>query len=207
MTSVAGQSSHEQFGTLASAAPRRRRRAGARRFKPKEAGRSFLFTFIVVVVLAAFLSPLVRSVFVSLKTPEQVGQIDAPPYPAVHATFDYQGKTYDVYDVPIDGADEVARPRHEGPRVEQVRRSGERGGRPDHLAGIVARPRARRGRSRPNGTNYSTVWNQIDFPRLLFNTVGDRADRDDRHAPLVHARGLRIRPVPVPRPRASCSRS
>src|SRR6266513_1211111 len=70
------QDRHEELGTLASS----------------------------VAVLAAFLSPLLRSVFVSLKTPEQVGQLDAPPYPAALATFDYQGKTYDVYDVPIDGA-------------------------------------------------------------------------------------------------------
>src|SRR2546422_3556874 len=76
-----------------------------RRFltRPKETGKSFLFTFIVVVILAAFLSPILRATFVSLKTPEQVGQLDAPPYPAVRQTFDYQGKTYDVYDVPING--------------------------------------------------------------------------------------------------------
>ena len=97
-----------------------------RRFQPKEAGKSFLFTFIVVVILAAFLSPLLRSVFVSLKTPEQVGQLDAPPYPAVHATFDYQGKTYDVYDVPIDGTTKSLALVDEGPRIEQVRRSGQR---------------------------------------------------------------------------------
>src|SRR5689334_6336676 len=76
-----------------------------RRFlsRPKETGKSFLFTFIVVVILATFLSPIVRAAFVSLKTPEQVGQLDAPQYPAVHATFEYQGRTLDVYDVPING--------------------------------------------------------------------------------------------------------
>ena len=88
MAWVAQQSSREELGTLASSvatpAPRPRRRLNT-----KETGKSFLFTLIVVVVLAAFLSPLLRAVFVSLKTPEQVGQADAPQYPAVHATFVY----------------------------------------------------------------------------------------------------------------------
>ena len=59
---------------LPIAAPRRRRFLP----RPRETGKSFLFTFIVVVILAAFLSPILRAVFVSLKTPEQVGQLDAP---------------------------------------------------------------------------------------------------------------------------------
>jgi multiple sugar transport system permease protein len=141
-----------------------------RRLKPKEAGKSFLFTFIVVVVLAAFLSPLLRSVFVSLKTPEQVGQLDAPPYPAVLATFDYQGKTYDVYDVPIDGVTKslalVTKGRESSKFVDPA----------NAAAGLITWPGSWRSLSRswsfsPEWSNYATVWDQIDFPRLLFNTV------------------------------------
>ena len=43
-----------------------------RRFR-KDTGRSFLFTFVLVVVLAAFLAPVLRSLAVSFRTPEQVG--------------------------------------------------------------------------------------------------------------------------------------
>src|SRR4029453_17879506 len=75
-----------------------------RRFR-KDTGRSFLFTFIVVVGLAAFLAPVLRSLAVSLRTPEQVGEADSPQYPAVPRTFDYNGKTYDLYTVPIDSVD------------------------------------------------------------------------------------------------------
>ena len=151
--------------TASPRAPARRRR-----LKPREAGKSFLFTFVVVVVLAAFLSPLLRSVFVSLKTPEQVGQLDAPPYPAVHATFDYQGKTYDVYDVPIDGTTKslalVTKGRESSKFVDPA----------NAAAGLITWPGSWRNLTRswsfsPEWSNYATVWDQIDFPRLLFNTV------------------------------------
>src|SRR6476646_7384806 len=88
-----------------------------RRFR-KDTGRSFLLTFVVVVVLAAFLAPVLRSLAVSLRTPEQVGQADSPQYPAVPRTFAYNGKTYDLYTVPIDGAErEMALVKRAAPRA------------------------------------------------------------------------------------------
>jgi multiple sugar transport system permease protein len=160
----------EQEGTLAAAVAPAPASFPRRRLKPKEAGKSFLFTFIVVVVLAAFLSPLVRSVFVSLKPAEQVGQLDAPPYPAVHATFAYEGKTYDVYDVPIDGTTKslalVVKGRESSKFVDPA----------NAAAGLITWPGSWRSLTRswsfsPEWSNYSTVWDQIDFPRLLFNTI------------------------------------
>ena len=38
------------------------------------------------------------------------------------------------------------------------------------------------------------------FPAPAVQHGGDRGDLDDRDAALVHARGVRIRPVPIPRP-------
>lgn len=170
MTSIGGQTNREPYGTLATSLAAAPAPFKKRRIKPKEAGKSFLFTFVVVIVLAVFLSPLLRSVFVSLKTPEQVGQLDAPPYPAVHATFDYQGKTYDVYDVPIDGVTKslalVTKGRESSKFVDPA----------NAAAGLITWPGSWRSLERswsfsPEWSNYSTVWDQIDFPRLLFNTV------------------------------------
>src|SRR6266550_1968264 len=164
------QDRHEELGTLASSVAVPPAPLARRRFKPKEAGKSFLFTFVVVVVLAAFLSPLLRSVFVSLKTPEQVGQLDAPPYPAALATFDYQGKTYDVYDVPIDGATKSLALVKKGRDSSQFVDPSNTG------AGLITWPGSWRNLTRawsfsPEWANYATVWDQIDYPRLLFNTV------------------------------------
>lgn len=152
---------------LPIAAPRRRRRFLPR---PRETGKSFVFTFIVVVILAAFLSPILRAVFVSLKTPEQVGQLDAPQYPAVLQTFDYQDKTYDVYQVPISGGLQslalIKKGRDSSQFVD-----------PSHPdAGLITWPGSWRSLERawtfsPQWSNYGTVWDQIEYPRLLFNTV------------------------------------
>ena len=143
---------------------------GPRRFKPRDATRSFVLTFIVVAVLAALLSPLLRAAFVSLRPPEQVGQLDAPQYPASYAQFDYQGKTYDVYDVPIDGTTKqlalVTKGRESSKFVD-----------PAHAdAGLITWPGSWRSLARswsldPRWQNYGDVWNEINYPRLLINTV------------------------------------
>src|SRR6478752_1746255 len=139
---------------MAVAVAERPSRSRRRRFR-KDTGRSFLFTFVIVVVLAAFLAPVLRSLAVSLRTPQQVGQADSPQYPAVPLTFDYNGETYDLYTVPIDG---VAR----------------------ELALVAAGPITWQGSWRtlsrswsfsPAWQNYVDVWNLIDYPRLLLNTI------------------------------------
>src|SRR6478752_5102243 len=139
---------------MAVAVAERPSRSRRRRFR-KDTGRSFLFTFVIVVVLAAFLAPVLRSLAVSLRTPQQVGQADSPQYPAVPLTFDYNGETYDLYTVPIDG---VAR----------------------ELALVAAGPITWDGSWRtlsrswsfsPAWQNYVDVWNLIDYPRLLLNTI------------------------------------
>jgi len=146
---------------------RRRRRILAR---PKETGKSFLLTFVVVVILAAFLSPILRAALVSLRTPEQVGQLDAPQYPATHETYDYQGKTYDVYDVPINGGVTALALVKKGRDSSQFVDPANPG------AGLITWPGSWRSLTRswtlaPQWSNYTEVWNEINYPRLLFNTI------------------------------------
>jgi multiple sugar transport system permease protein len=141
-----------------------------RRRLPKNTGRSFLFTFVMVVVLAAFLAPVLRSLAVSLRTPEQVGQIDSPQWPAVPRTFDYQGETYDLYTVTIDG---VAR---QLALVKPGRTQSQFIDPANVAAGPITWDGSWRTLERvwdfaPAWQNYTDVWNLIDYPRLLFNTL------------------------------------
>src|SRR6266508_544043 len=64
---------------------------------------AFILTFLTLVVLSAFLSPLVRSLTVSFKSPDQLSRVDSPIWPADPQSFTYQGKSYEVYVVPVDG--------------------------------------------------------------------------------------------------------
>jgi multiple sugar transport system permease protein len=137
---------------------------------PRQAGKSFALTFVFVVLLAAFLSPLLRSLAVSLQTPAQVGKSDSPVYPAVPGTFSFQGKVYDLYSVPIDGTTRslalVTKGRTESKFVDPANAE----------AGLVTWEGSWRTLNRawvfaPEWKNYSDVWNLISYPRLLFNTV------------------------------------
>ncbi len=68
--------------------------------------KSFGVTFFAVVVVAAFLSPLLRTVTISLKTPTQMGETNSPLWPATPGTFEFEGEELDVYIVPLpDGID------------------------------------------------------------------------------------------------------
>ncbi len=141
-----------------------------RRLLPRNAGRSFALTFIFVVLLAAFLSPLLRSLAVSLQTPDQIGKSDSPFYPAVPQMYTFNGKPYDLYSVPIDGATRslalVVKGRSESKFVD-----------PAHTeAGLITWQGSWRTLDRtwvlsPEWKNYSDVWSLISYPRLLLNTV------------------------------------
>src|SRR5918995_341958 len=65
--------------------------------------KSFAVTFFAVVVLAAFLSPMLRTVTIALKSTEQITASNSPLWPADPATFTVEGRAYDVYQVPVDG--------------------------------------------------------------------------------------------------------
>ena len=153
-----------------------RRRAPARPGSrpPRERGdrsRSFLLTLIAVVVLAAFLSPMLRSVAYALKSTDQITQAGSPVYPADPLTFTYQGKELPILLVPIDGtirarwpcwSRAASRARSSTRRTPPRRRSSWIGSwrTLDHVWQFA-----------PHWENFGKVWDLIDYPRLLFNTA------------------------------------
>ena len=163
----------------ATAAPRpgvlvrlRRRRAAADG-QGGAAGRS-LVTFIAVVargglpVAAAPVGQPSRS-----RTPQQVAAVDAPLWPASPGDFTYRGPRLRR----LPGADPTAR-RSALALVRKGRDSSQFADpaptpqrAAHHLAGRVADPDAGRTSSTRTVENYANVWDQINYPRLLFNTI------------------------------------
>ena len=132
-----------------------------------------------------------QSAGMSLKTREQIAEADAPLWPADPATFDYNGHDVDVYDVPIDGTTRAGTRKRRAGTASDVRGSGEPGRRHDHLAGLVAHPRPA-WMFAPALGELREVWDLIDFPRLLFNTIVLAMIGTIGRA-LLHARGLWLR--------------
>jgi multiple sugar transport system permease protein len=142
----------------------------ARRRPPRETRNSFLLTFLGVVLIAGFLSPLLRSFALSFQTPEQISQVGAPLWPASPQTFDYKGRPYPVYKVPINGATRemalVKKGRTESQFVDPANPG----------AGLITWQGGWRTLDpaltfAPTFDNYSNVWRLLNYPRLLFNTA------------------------------------
>jgi multiple sugar transport system permease protein len=136
----------------------------------RESGRSFLLTFVAVVLLAFFLSPLLRSATVAFKTTEQATRAGAPAWPASPATFEFEGREYEVYQVPTaEGMRELALVRKGREQSEFVDPS-------NPTAGTITWQGSWRSldpawKFDPTFKNFEDAWTLIDYPRLLFNTV------------------------------------
>ena len=83
---------------------------------------------------------------------------------------------------------------------EPVRRPGQPGGAADRVAGLVAHPRAGLGVRAALGELRARL-GPDRLPAAAVQHGRHRPDQHDRDARVVHARGLRLRPVPVPRSR------
>jgi multiple sugar transport system permease protein len=150
---------------------RLRRGQGIRPRSARSATQSFTVTFIAVVVLAAFLSPLLRSFIISIKSPEQNSIVGGPILPSTPATFNYRGRDFDVYEVPFpDGT------TRELALVRKGRTSSQFVDPKDASQNLIAwdgqwRTLQPAYSLDPQWHNYGDVWDQIDYPRLLFNTI------------------------------------
>ena len=69
-----------------------------------------------------------------------------------------------------------------------------------HVAGLVADARRRPGTFDPHWRELRQRVERARLPAAAVQHDRDRPDRDDRDPRLVHARGLRLRPLPVPGP-------
>jgi multiple sugar transport system permease protein len=127
-------------------------------------------TLAAVVILGAFLLPLLSMLTASLQDAGQRSIPGAPFYPASPATGIYQGDRYDIYQVPIDGKERdlmlVIKGRTQSTFVDPA----------DPAQTPIVWQGAWRSLVQswtfdPKLTNFGTAWSQLNFPRLLFNTA------------------------------------
>jgi multiple sugar transport system permease protein len=132
-------------------------------------GRASL-TLLGVIILSAFLLPLLSMLALALQEAGQRTTPGAPWYPASPATGIYQDQTYEIYEVPIDGATRslmlVKKGRSESTFVDPA----------DPTQTPIVWQGAWRTLQQswvfdPNINNFTKVWSQLNFPRLLFNTA------------------------------------
>jgi multiple sugar transport system permease protein len=159
----------------ASAGDRAGDRSGARRRRPRTPpaviARRAILTVAMSGIVIAFLSPLAYSTLLSLKSETQIAQPNSPILPSDPRTYVYEGETVDVYYVPMpDGT------TRELALIKKGRQQSDFIDPADPGAGPITWQGSYRSLSQPwqvdpQWGNYGEVWNDLDFPRLLFNTV------------------------------------
>ena len=135
----------------------------------KYLGRASL-TILAVVILSAYLLPLLYMAMTAFQQPGQSSTPGAPVYPAKPQTAIYQGQEYPIYTVTIDGAQRelmlVKKGREQSTFVDPK----------DPSATLIPwtgrwRTLAQSWTFSPAIENFTTTWSQLNFPRLLFNTA------------------------------------
>src|SRR5689334_22681503 len=141
-----------------------------RRHAAAEGTKSVAGSFVTLILLAAFLSPLVRVTLTALKTDEQVTELGAPLWPAKPRTFTFEGETYEVFRVPTEaGVREWALVR-KGRLASDFMDPGNPGAGPITWQGSW-RTLDHAWEWAPAWSNFAEVWTLLDYPRLLFNTA------------------------------------
>ncbi len=127
-------------------------------------------TALATVLLAIFLMPMAYAFITSVKTSEQASDPEAPILPSQPATFEYEGREYDILAVPIDGEVQnlaIVQPgRQESEFIDPD----------DPDAGTIVwegnwRQLDSVRESAWAWGNYQDAWDFINFPRMLFWTL------------------------------------
>ena len=134
--------------------------------------RTAVLTSLFVAILLAFLAPLAYSVLTSLKTQEQMSQRTRRSCPPTPRTFEWKGKEYDVYFVPMPDGTTQELALVESPAADRASSST----RPIPMRWPIIWEGSWRALEQPWAVaphldNYTEVWDLIDFPKHLGNTL------------------------------------
>jgi len=131
----------------------------------------FTVTAFTFAILFIYLSPFAFMVLTSLKTQDQISIVGAPFYPAAPPKFEYNGDKLDVFVVPFpDGTTRelamLKKGQKESTFIDPQNTTGS-----EIVWQGSWRTLDRPWTFSPTWENYAEVWNNIDFPRLLWNTT------------------------------------
>lgn len=137
----------------------------------RRAFNTVVLTGLALAVLFLFLLPLVYGIVTAIKSDNQFSEVGAPWWPATEAKYEYQGKQYGIYKVPMpDG--EI---RHLALVVKGRTKSSFID--PKHPEqGLIEWEGSWRQLERvwtfdPQWHNFRKAWEAIDYPLLLRNTL------------------------------------
>jgi multiple sugar transport system permease protein len=139
--------------------------------KVREIVQTIGITGLALGVLFLFMVPMFYGIVTALKTDSQFSKVGAPLWPATEGTFNYEGKDYEIYFVPMpDGKTREMALVVKGRTVSSFVD-------PDNPeAGLIEwegvwRQLERAWEPDPQWGNFTKAWNTIKFPRLLGNTA------------------------------------
>jgi multiple sugar transport system permease protein len=127
-------------------------------------------TMFAIVLISAYLLPLLYMVTTAFQQPGQSTTPGAPPWPAVPLTATYQGAEYPVYQVPIDGATRNLLIIEKGRESSVMVDPNDPTQTPFTWTGRW-RTLQQAWQFAPLVDNFTVAWNQLNFPQLLRNTV------------------------------------
>jgi multiple sugar transport system permease protein len=128
-------------------------------------------TMLALVLVSAYLLPLLYMVTTSFQQPGQISTPGAPPWPAAPLTGTYEGEERAIYSVPIDGTVRQLMLVDPGRESSLFVDPNDPTAMPIEWVGHW-RTLEQAWRFAPLVENFTTAWNQLNFPRLLLNTVG-----------------------------------
>jgi len=128
-------------------------------------------TMLALLVVSAFLLPLLFMVTTSFKDKNQLTALGAPWYPAVPETMVFQGEEYPLYTVPLPDGTTRSLALYKPGRESSVwlDPANPEGGTIDWVGRWRALNPAYKVELYTD--NFVTAWKALDFPKLLFNTL------------------------------------
>jgi len=145
-------------------------RAARRTRELKQNLKRLAVTLFTVGIVALFLAPFLQMTYIALSTTQQMAALGAPAWPAKPATFTYQEQELEVYSVPTEnGLRKLAilkKGRRESTFIDPA----------NPQAGEITWQGSWRALDRPwslspTWSNFTQVWDRIQFLRLFFNTL------------------------------------